>query len=1408
MAGFPTTKDAFQTEFHPSNSNNGDYIVGKISIAPCIDDLNPTNSISPENIEVCINGTVPFITGTDVLVNKDSIPHYLINGVLTPADNNFVVEYQWQINFDGTPNWLDVSGATNVSHQPPPLNDDANFRRILLLTYGDCDFRDTSNITFVDVNSFQAPQLPNDTVFYKCSTSTIQLNVSAIGGAAPLSYEWKPSTGLSDPFSPTPMSNTMISTIYDVEVTDANGCIYIEQYTVRVYEADAGDEQINCIGTGVQIGSPHVAPGIPGFKYFWTPSNGLSNANIAQPIASPNTATVYTLSIHGPDNCIVTDDVEVNPVQTVADAGPDMTYCFDGSSQIGEPADSEYTFIWTPGQHLNNQQLSNPIVSPNEMPIPNPLTYTLTKLHNQTGCTDTDTVQVFVNRAEAGIDFCGPRTIGAPDHSSGLATFSWSVLSGDNSSIIGQENLPQPYVSPSVPTSYQLQVEWNGNICTDIVFVPTCGCLLPLADAYSELNCPVGSIEYNTVIQGSSIDTSRYTYLWTPSLGIPNPTSPFPQNFTETLTSPTNYTLTATLIANSSVSCATSVTIYPPPTPFPFAHAINTITCPGEPVNIGGPAIPGWTPIWSPDNGDLNQINIFNPTASPTQTSTYIITLEENSSECQIKDTAVVEVYEIIADAGDDDFFCENSVVMLGTEPIPGLVYSWEPSEGLTNSNSAQPMDTLFASTTYYLTVSDSSNVCQSYDTLVYTVVENPIANAGEDITICSGGQGSQIGTPSVPGNIYIWSPTTGLSDPNIAQPFASPANSTIYTLTVNNNANGCFSTDAITVDVTSAEMVDAGPDIVGCVGDIMQLGATSAQTGYTYLWEPGTNLNNPNIAQPSVTIADTVTYTLTLTAPSGCIVQDQVTVLPSLPEVEAGEDLEACMSASVSIGSPGLSGYSYLWTPSTGLNNPNIAEPTLIATNDITYTLTATDAYDCPVSDDITIIVVPIMANAGPDQTICDSPVQIGMAASNSDYTYSWSPSSTLSSSSSPNPFASPSILTVYTLTITHVESGCQATDQVTVTPNAIANAGSDERICLGEETRIGQSPDPACTYNWSPTIGLSNPNVSNPLVNITSTRTYTLQVNKAGCSSTDMVTVFVSPNPDITLSSYEVVCINECVEIGTQPQAGFRYSWSPTDFLNNPNIANPISCPTNTITYSLEVTDLASGCHTVENVNVDVSNDFVLTPNAGLDTEICPSETAIIGFQNQNPVYNYSWTPSTYLSNPFSPQTVVNVPLDAPGNYEYILTATHSTTGCQGKDTVLVTLHPAPNVPSIPDETICNQSMHTLCADCISDSNLNYSWSPSNEVSNPDSLTTTVSPFNTTTYTLSVTDQTTTCMISESVTVYVTDDLTPNPNAGPDRTICIDETIAIGSSDDGYVYEWFPIEIYFQIGKLVIHH
>lgn len=87
------------------------------------------------------------------------------------------------------------------------------------------------------------------------------------------------------------------------------------------------------------------------------------------------------------------------------------------------------------------------------------------------------------------------------------------------------------------------------------------------------------------------------------------------------------------------------------------------------------------------------------------------------------------------------------------------------------------------------------------YDTLRYQ------ANAGPNKASCNNSL-VQIGVPPKPGWYYQWSPATGLNDPTLANPLASPDITTDYTLTVRHNGGGCVSSDTVTVK--AAKLTDS----------------------------------------------------------------------------------------------------------------------------------------------------------------------------------------------------------------------------------------------------------------------------------------------------------------------------------------------------------------------------------------------------------------------------------------------------------------------------------------------------------------------------------------------------------------------------------------------------------------------
>lgn len=246
-----------------------------------------------------------------------------------------------------------------------------------------------------------------------------------------------------------------------------------------------------------------------------------------------------------------------------------------------------------------------------------------------------------------------------------------------------------------------------------------------------------------------------------------------------------------------------------------------------------------------------------------------------------------------------------------------------------------------------------------------------------------------------------------------------------------------------------------------------------------------------------------------------------------------AGRDTTVCPNTSITLGgkpssaSGGNAPYTYSWQPTTGLSNATLASPTLIATQTTTYFLTVKDALDNTVTDTVTISLDKITEfSAGKDTGYCvgqASSVKIGSAANQgSPYTYAWTPVTNLSDPTLPNPIATPSAITTYTVVITSPNCGSK-TSTVMVSPYEFtADAGSNVTIVEGTTTTLRALPNDINLYHYwwtQQNNSQSNhpivyPNSPQPDVTPNDTTTYILNmVDKHGCVNYDSVTVYVIP-------------------------------------------------------------------------------------------------------------------------------------------------------------------------------------------------------------------------------------------------------------------------------------------------------
>lgn len=223
------------------------------------------------------------------------------------------------------------------------------------------------------------------------------------------------------------------------------------------------------------------------------------------------------------------------------------------------------------------------------------------------------------------------------------------------------------------------------------------------------------------------------------------------------------------------------------------------------------------------------------------------------------------------------------------------------------------------------------------------------------------------------------------------------------------------------------------------CGGTVQFIDSTSSVPS-SWAWDFGDG-GTSTLQSPAHTYASSGTYTVSLivTNANGTDSTVRTISIVSLPGVTAvaSPDVDACPGDTVQLTASG--GVTYSWSPSFGLSDPNIANPTYNVTGTRTFVVTATDQFGCFDTDTVVVTQQPAPNTwAGPDQTISfvgDS-VQLSGAGGT---TFSWSPAAGLSCTTCPDPMASPDTTTTYTLTSTNA-NGCSRTDQVTVFVNIVS--------------------------------------------------------------------------------------------------------------------------------------------------------------------------------------------------------------------------------------------------------------------------------------------------------------------------------------------------------------------------------
>jgi len=467
----------------------------------------------------------------------------------------------------------------------------------------------------------------------------------------------------------------------------------------------------------------------------------------------------------------------------------------------------------------------------------------------------------------------------------------------------------------------------------------------------------------------------------------------------------------------------------------------------------------------------------------------------------------------------------------------PGLTCFWEFGVDAfdATSFSQTPNPIIYKSSGAKRIILNATNVfgCTTSisDTLI--IKTTPVINLSNNSTtpLCTETPTDFINSGDSTGVSFLWdfgNYANVLSDTskNPMNIFYINGGSKIVTLNVTDSVTGCVATATQILNVSEKPSADFSSNASLCAGSKIDFSSSNTKTSSNAFWTYQWNFDADAVPFTAATkdvmgvvYASGGKKGITLNVNDGeCSNSKTDTlVLFDQPIAFAGNDTSVCGSNSIQIGSQEILGNTYSWTPSTGINNSQIARPFVYPNKGFSnYMLKVSDTATGCVATDIIYITASdlLQANVANGVSICrNDEVKIG-GAFIPGQTYLWTPAFGLNDSTSANPIATPDSTMYYHLTVAGF--GCApVSDSILLEVHQLPKIylGNNDTIAKGKSYPLEAGG--AVSYSWSPSYALSNSGIFNPIANPEVTTTYTVSATDIfGCTDTSSITIFVQSN------------------------------------------------------------------------------------------------------------------------------------------------------------------------------------------------------------------------------------------------------------------------------------------------------
>ncbi|MEO8760936.1 MAG: CUB domain-containing protein, partial [Bacteroidia bacterium] len=424
-----------------------------------------------------------------------------------------------------------------------------------------------------------------------------------------------------------------------------------------------------------------------------------------------------------------------------------------------------------------------------------------------------------------------------------------------------------------------------------------------------------------------------------------------------------------------------------------------------------------WT---GPNAFSANGQNVTIPNSTLAMSGTYSVTGTTGGTVTCVATTSVT-VSANTPPVVNSPTICTGGTATLTATPATNT-FVWSTG-ATTNTISVTP-----ATTTVY-TVTGTVGTCTAQNTATVTVIANPTVTVNSG-SVCGGTSATLTATGAT---FYSWSPTTGLNPTAGGTVTATPATTTIYTVT--GTVGTCSATPVTaTVTIFPSATVTATSNTL-CVGGTAAVSASGAST---YTWSPSATLSSSSNPNVTATPAVTTSYTVAGTDANGCLGAAISTVtVYSLPVFTVSVP-PVCVGQTLNVNATLGYLYSINTTPPASNLSPPISIPNASTSMDGTYIITAVDAHTCSSPSTVAITVNPLPTITASATPVCVGASGILMAMGAS--TYTWSPTTYLNPSVGSNVSITPTTTTAILYTVIGQDiNGCANSTSINVQPTAL---------------------------------------------------------------------------------------------------------------------------------------------------------------------------------------------------------------------------------------------------------------------------------------------------------------------------------------------------------------------------------